>query len=256
MSTDTTTAAPVTDQRLHCLRCDYNLTGLTGDVCPECGGSINWAAVREAADESVQPDATEWRRWRWYLKPVGFLVTALTAALMPWRLARQLPDRPKLWAPLAFGALCYTWPAGYLVLFDPGDRQMFVLWLGSAVVCLVVESVLLGGLFPVGRRKHSIRFWLAACSYASWPLPLEVMTESIPILLIGESSIWPFPGGWVDPELSTSLIFYLWCVDLLVIAAVRSRRQAWWRFAVAAAGFPLITLLLSYGSAYLNNAIW
>jgi hypothetical protein len=80
-----------------------------------------------------------------------------------------------------------------------------------------------------------------------------VTTESIPILLPGESSIWPFPGNWVEPQFSTSLIFYLWCADLLVMAAVRSRRRAWWRFVVAAASFPLVTFLLTYTSGLIGD---
>ena len=44
---------PVIDQGWRCLRCEYNLTGLAGDTCPECGERIDWDTVREAADESV-----------------------------------------------------------------------------------------------------------------------------------------------------------------------------------------------------------
>lgn len=256
MTHNTTTAPPLADAGLRCPVCEYNLTGLTHDVCPECGTMIDWTAAREAADITVRPDSTEWRRWPWYLKPVGLLLTAITAALMPWRLARQLPDRPLLRAPLAFAALCLAWLPGYLGFRAPPDSVTFVLWFGSALVCLMVESAVLCRLFPVVRTGNSFRFWLTACSYACWPIPLEVTTESIPILLIGESNLWPFPGSWVKTELSTSVIFYLWCADLLIIAAVRSRRRAWWRFVAAAAGFLLITLLLSYASACLGGAIW
>ena len=44
-------APPLKDEDLRCVRCEYNLTGLTSSVCPECGsawkleGSLNAGGV-------------------------------------------------------------------------------------------------------------------------------------------------------------------------------------------------------------------
>ncbi len=39
-----------TDTGQRCLDCDYNLTAITGDRCPECGAPIDWNLVELAAD--------------------------------------------------------------------------------------------------------------------------------------------------------------------------------------------------------------
>ncbi|MCX5661002.1 MAG: hypothetical protein NTW19_15040 [Planctomycetota bacterium] len=40
---------PPTDLKLHCLKCGYNLTGLSTQVCPECGRPFTWAELTAAA---------------------------------------------------------------------------------------------------------------------------------------------------------------------------------------------------------------
>lgn len=34
------------DLTLFCLKCDYNLTGIVSDRCPECGEAIDWDNIR------------------------------------------------------------------------------------------------------------------------------------------------------------------------------------------------------------------
>ncbi len=46
-------ADPVEDIDLHCLECDYNLTGVESARCPECGWAINYAVLQIARDPTV-----------------------------------------------------------------------------------------------------------------------------------------------------------------------------------------------------------
>ncbi|MCX5661001.1 MAG: hypothetical protein NTW19_15035 [Planctomycetota bacterium] len=42
-------AQPPADLKLHCLKCGYNLTGLTREVCPECGAAFRWEELMAAS---------------------------------------------------------------------------------------------------------------------------------------------------------------------------------------------------------------
>lgn len=40
--------SPIADLKLHCPKCDYNLTGLTDSKCPECGATFDLAELGKA----------------------------------------------------------------------------------------------------------------------------------------------------------------------------------------------------------------
>lgn len=45
---------PTTDSGFRCLECGYNLTGLLGSICPECGREVDWARISELAHSEHQ----------------------------------------------------------------------------------------------------------------------------------------------------------------------------------------------------------
>ena len=53
---------------IHCPKCRYDLSGLTGDVCPECGGAFVRSMLR--------PGLRRWKLRRW-------LTATLLLALVP-----------------------------------------------------------------------------------------------------------------------------------------------------------------------------
>jgi hypothetical protein len=69
---------------LRCLNCDYNLTGLTGAVCPECGGTIDWDVVY-CDPELRRRGSPVYHKRGWVLIPW----TAATLLLLLFRLYRH-----------------------------------------------------------------------------------------------------------------------------------------------------------------------
>ena len=232
--------APIADEGLRCLTCDYNLTGLTSDRCPECGTVVDWPAVREARDSADLPRGTCWERWPWYLKPAAFVVTACQAAFMPWVVARQLKDRPSPVASLTFLVICMLAciGVGTLTVWSGGDHGAAGAWMTGVVCQVILQTLLFGLVLSLRRIRFPVRFWLAVTAYFSYPLLVELW---VGIPMIGpHSTVWPFPAGQLGHQLGPTILFYWWWVGLAVIAFVRVPRRIWWRTVLVILAVPLL----------------
>jgi len=65
-------ARPAIAEDLFCQNCGYNLRGLTGDACPECGGSL--AGVRSQVSQIPWVHRKQLGWWRAYWKTVFFVM--------------------------------------------------------------------------------------------------------------------------------------------------------------------------------------
>ncbi len=260
---DRVAQAPV-DEHLHCLRCDYNLTGLSGERCPECGTAVDWPAVRQVRTMEEAQHGTCWERWRWYAKPAAFVVTALQAAFTPWILARQLPSRTVVLMPAIFLGLCIV--GGMAPLPLVWDQDEFLLPWSIGVICHVLLSTLCFGLLlPPWRVRHRFRFWFAATCYTSYPLLVERFTGP-PVLmpLHAKSNILPFSlldgsmeVGSADlvEQLSVNAVYYLWLAGLTVIAWVRLPRRHRWRIILLILSVFVLTSISSHTGCQLADII-
>jgi hypothetical protein len=245
-------ASPVFDEGLRCLKCGYNLTGLTGSVCPECGVVIDWAAARRRCDELKARIGTPWERWRWRLKPVAFVVTCLQAAFLPWRFARQVPDRPSIWKAASFLLVCMIIPSLWLLGWPPSLRgsriEDVAPWMCGVACHVCFQTAVFGLLLAPGTIRQSFRFWIAVTCYTSYPLLPELLTGP-PYFLPGETNIYLFglfSGKSGIGEVWVSVLYYLWWIGLAVVTYVRVPRGRWWRIVVILVTIPLTTWASTY----------
>lgn len=236
------------DEPLRCPTCEYNLTGITSAQCPECGTVIDWNALRAERERERTRPGTCWERWPWYLKPAGFAVTALHVAVTPWIFAAQLPSRPRLRWPLAFALLCVG--SVGLTVFRDGDGDLFYMWVIASISCIGGQVILFRLILRPRHVKHPWRYWLAVSCYTSYPLPIQALAALPAYILFFETPVWPFSewSDWTDIDIVTSILFWLWWADILVIALIRSRRKDVWRVALLA----VMLLALAVGVSYLG----
>jgi hypothetical protein len=248
-------AAPEADAGLRCLKCDYNLTGLTSQRCPECGWEVEWDAVQEVREQAARQIDTPWARWPWHLKPVGFFVTAVQVAFTPWIFARRVPLRPTLLWPLAFATICFVWAAAG-AWFIHNDTDITPSWMICGAACILAQTVLYGLLAPPRYSRYRFRWWLVVCCYASWPLLIEVFSAGPPVIgLDGDGNVWT-TDGWFAPsepsDWATSAAFHVWWLGLVVVAAMCARPKRWWRVLLVLLSIPLLTI----GTTYLGVVLY
>jgi hypothetical protein len=244
---------PQQDQGLRCLECEYNLTGLTGSVCPECGTEIDWDKVRAVRDQELSRPGTYWDTWTWYYKPFGFIATTLQVALTPWIFARQLPLRPQLGWAMAFAAICLA----SIALFPP-DKETLTLWVPSSFVYIFIQAGLFGLILKPKHVKHPYRFWMVVSCYTSYPILIErIFGPPPPIILFGLSNIWPMSeinGWWGSTELVPTILIYLWLANIVCIAAMRSVKPVR-SILIAIISVAAMTVAVSYFGFYIEKTI-
>lgn len=92
---------------LRCLTCEYRLTGLTHQRCPECGNAFDWDTVCDAAI-SKRNNLFE---YRWYTNPLSSLAkTTWLGAARPFKLWKSYgkSDTPRVGPLLFLIAIQYT----------------------------------------------------------------------------------------------------------------------------------------------------
>ncbi len=245
------------DSGLRCPRCEYNLTGLTGDRCPECGTTIDWDTVRYARDVESKRPSTCWARWPWHLKPLGFFVTAIQAALLPWAFARQLPSRPRWIAPLVFLAVCILIGLLTAKQFSGAGGRDLCMWVVGVASHVVLQTLVFGLILPLPGIKRPFRFWLTVTCYTSYPLLLEGFSAPPFILPFHrESSIWPFAVFCGDtPAWLTTILFYVWWAGLSVIAFVRLPQRHRRRAVILVLAVFVMTVVSSYSGCEVGSYV-
>lgn len=244
--------SPIADEGLRCLECDYNLTGLAGSICPECGTEIYWKEVKAHRDallsQTVPLNATYWDSWPLPLKPIGFVATALEAAFLPWRFAAKMPLCPRLDMALAFAGICLIVGTGFGPFFLSAAG---LIWTGAVCLHIRLQTALFSLVFRPPNLQKPRRFWLTVSCYTTYPVLLEVFSRDPPLIVpFGDKcNLWPFVlilGG--APSLLLSVLYVWWWLGLGVIVIVVTRMRT--AFVPASAlilllAIPVITVLTS-----------
>lgn len=254
----------VVDSGLLCLKCDYNLTGLTGDRCPECGTDLNWDELRRERERQASGIGIHWEHSRWYLKPVGLIATALQVALLPWVFARQIPARPRLLPALIFMTICMA-IGTFVALLETAGLSDMVCWYIGVCCQVVLQTFFFGRLLPPDGTRRPYRFWLVVTCYTSYPLMPEGLLGPPGILPDG-SNIWPFsfllgreslgPVWLGNPAVLRSILYHLWWAGLAIVAAIRLPRRRRWRVVLLVLAIPVMTCISTYTGCQLTDALF
>ncbi|MBN2447057.1 MAG: hypothetical protein JXO22_10040 [Phycisphaerae bacterium] len=252
-------AASPADSGLLCPVCEYNLTGIASERCPECGTAIDWDKVRLQRQRETERIGPPWERARWLLLPVAFVQTALQAALMPWRLAARIQSRPPLLRPLAFLVICILTGGLIAATVNSAGAAELAMWVIGVLCQVLLQTLLFAWLLPPWRSRHRLRFWFAASAYTSYTLIAEGLA-SPPYILNELSNLWPLCAIWhssfsPDADWITNVVYYLWWVGLGIIAWVRLAPRRRRRVVLVVLLIPLMTYASSYTGCYLGGMV-
>lgn len=230
---------------LICPECDYNLTGLTENRCPECGIDFDPELLRELQSD-VPTRSTPWDREGGL---VGFARTWWLAAFRPGRFAAGLASRSIPRSATSYSWLCYAAAAsivwGTSLFFGAAIDSEFALFLASvticefagAALCEVVTAALLTLIIKPTRAQRGYRFWRGMTHYTSGFLVLTAVCGTGGVLLdryVSSGVIW----------LGILMIYLWWAAALGAMIARRSDPgPAQW---IARAVAPVIGLVSAF----------
>lgn len=145
-----TQPATTGDERIRCLTCTYNLTGVTSNRCPECGAPFNRKKLLRDAYLGKGP-IPYWSDRRDQNVLLCLMRTIAFVIFSPRQVVTRLPNRPDYHEARSFSRHCYTLAAILVIvpLFAKpvvivGAFPLVVGALWGALVCqLLVTTVIL-----------------------------------------------------------------------------------------------------------------
>lgn len=201
--------API-DADVPCLRCGYNLRGLTGNVCPECGASIERARTGESFLPWVRRSELGHVRAFWAtVFVVVFRPRYLWAEIarpVSYRDAQAFRWRALVWTSPAILVLMWSW---YLPWVEYGDRIEWLNALFVRVWPVVAFPVLLFVLMAAGTGLPSYFFHprdesldrqnraVALSYYTSAFLPLLNVPGLVAVIGLWLTDETEFGGGMI-----------------------------------------------------------
>ena len=242
-----------------CIQCEYNLTGLTGDIFPECGWRIDWALA--ALDEEGRRPGTPAHRAHGWRRIDATFVTVLLMLFAPWRFARQLRNDESLMPALSIALLSLAIFLAIEAIPNCDEWKEFAAGLtlhATTLAAVILSQSLCFSTLHYDRLHRRLRWrarfrmWLSislysTCFVASWPV-----VGAPPFADFTNASFYiPFLGGSgrlfaPSPEVGVTIITYWWWLILAVMLLVRNRPR--W--------LAVVTIPLVYGFILLGTAVF
>jgi hypothetical protein len=223
-------SSPTQDTSLRCLHCEYNLTGLTENRCPECGEEFDPDQLRRIAAGEPMP-AAPWDAGR---TAARFVETCVLVALQPRKFALRFPPCHDAENALGYSCVCYfcatvlfvTLAMPALVPSDaPVLRVTIPVSIGAVFASWICEMVLAGVLAllirPGGapRRYH---FWRGLTHYASGFLMLTGIWGAV-ALLFSVPGAAVTEGEFFGLFASAAFVFCWWTAVMCAMIVSRSQ---------------------------------
>ncbi len=223
----------VVETGLFCPQCDYNLTGLTEDRCPECGRPFDRALLERLQSEEVRP-ATPWDV---AITPRAFLATWWQVPADARAFARAFPQRHSVCRALLYSAICYLMAEALLylsrsVIGHTASRREVRLYMAAAFLGWVFCETALAAALAVlvrptsVRRRHAYHFWRGLTHYTSgFVLWMAAWWMGFCLLI----RAFPHPGAAVGGLLSITVamgvaaVFCWWVATLIHMIQERTR---------------------------------
>jgi len=254
---------------LYCPACDYLLTGLTRNRCPECGTEFDPAKLRRSQSDGVRP-VEPWGR----VEQIGLLRASvecwLNVIASPRQFARSFPRAPRLSDAIQFSWGCRALGLALLLaavlLTGQRDGEYYLVivlaWLSYAVGTFLCELALAGlcakgCVTPAGARLNGFKAWWAFTQFGAVFVPLVcagMATGELLSLVRKLPGAHPIGAGVVEEMAYTlttiGMSVVWWFVMGLMIHARTIGPGRWWVIVLGIPGAALAAALTCAAAAY------
>jgi len=239
---------------LNCPKCGYNLTGLTSDVCPECGTTFDLELLRNDP-EFRRPGTPVYRKRGVALIPR----TVQTLLLMLFR-PRSFALRFRVDEPLGPAVVVFLFalaPNLWLLLGTPFSgnwRWRLAHGWESAVVFVAAMGLLVlavAVVFAASSARSSSRLWTFLSRFRFWCDVVMYTTVFLPlwpffgagIWRLGwrdYTTVWPFFYLYFRSEAYPATILILWWTLIISVVLWYRNRPRWLAILLMLAAFLFV----------------